>query len=410
MWLMNSYILEAKAVGDTRKKVGGSTLSLRKDLAGVRKRLAWELRTLATAEPPERCASPGSPWAIAGEPHKPIHRATDLASSGVVDHVSLPRQDRQRALRCLLVQPTGVILGINNGVCVTREDCKRNPQPRIVRLEQGGSYVQCCRVLRAGPLLHRINRDLDWESGLETGGHRFRPEHVPEHLRREQMANSLGHHGTGEVTQAGDRKRGCRGHVRTPGRVVVAGQKHEPTQVTPACDGEREGYEGAPGVAHDDRPLNIQPLQYAMHEMRLGGSGPDPQPWSIRVAEAGPVNGKDPVVFRKLVQEAADHEVLSHGSVAMDQNHRATFATGDVVDPHPVHLNKAAQRSWSTGLLGLFGLHSLRGCPNRFTGLLDSFVPLPDRRSGDLGAGFQGLGGLLGHETGSAPGGLPKHA
>ena len=83
------------------------------------------------------------------------------------------------------------------------------------------------------------------------------------------MANSLGHHGPGEVAQARDRKRGREGHVRAPGRVVVAGEKDQAAQVTPARDSQRERDERAPGVADDDGPLDIQALQHAMHKVRL---------------------------------------------------------------------------------------------------------------------------------------------
>ena len=64
---------------------------------------------------------------------------------------------------------------------------------------------------------------------------------------------------------------------------------------------------------------------------------------SIRMAEAGPVDGDDPVAFRKPIDEAADHEVLGHGPVAMDQDYGTAFAPGDVVDPHAIHLDKAAR-------------------------------------------------------------------
>ena len=162
-------------------------------------------------------------------------------------------------------------------------------------------------------------------------------------------------------------------------------------------------------MADDDGPLDIQPLQYAMHKMRLGGSGPDPPPRSIRMAEAGPVNGDDPVAFRKLVNEAADHEVLSHRAVAMDQNHGTALAPGDVVDPHPIHLDKpaAAWRRVCSALMAFTAFVDAR------TALLVCWTALfPCRTAARvaLARGLQGLGGLLGHETGSAPGGLPKQA
>jgi hypothetical protein len=110
---------------------------------------------------------------------------------------------------------------------------------------------------------------------------------------------------------------------------------------------------------------------------------------SIRMAEAGPVDGDDPVAFRKPIDEAADHEVLGHGPVAMDQDYGTAFAPGDVVDPQAVHLDKPARGA--RGLLALLGPQRLPGLPDSFAGLLNSFVPLPDSGAGDLDGGLQGL-------------------
>jgi len=125
------------------------------------------------------------------------------------------------------------------------------------------------------------------------------------------------------------------------------------------------------------------------------------------VAEAGSVKGDDAIFLRKLIQEAADHEILSHGPVSVDQNHGTALPSRDIVDPHAVHLDKAAGRPWSAGLLGLKGLHHLPGLPDGLAGLLDSLVPVSDSGPGHLRAGFQGAGDLLGHEAGSAAGRLP---
>ena len=160
----------------------------------------------------------------------------------------------------LLMQSAGVLPGIHNGVCVARDDRKRHPQSRIVRLKQGRSPVQGGCILRAGPLLHRINRDLDREPGLEAGGHRLGPEHVPEHLGGKQMTSRLGHHGPSRVPNTRDREWSREGHVGAPSRVVVAGQKHQATQLTPAPDGKRKSHERAPGVTHDHGPLDVQSL------------------------------------------------------------------------------------------------------------------------------------------------------
>ena len=92
------------------------------------------------------------------------------------------------------------------------------------------------------------------------------------------MPNRLGHHGPGEVAQARDRKRGREGHIRAPGRVVVAGKQDQAAQVSPTRDRQRERNERAPGVADDERPLDIQALQDAMDKVGLRGGGPHPPP------------------------------------------------------------------------------------------------------------------------------------
>src|SRR5215212_10718011 len=105
-----------------------------------------------------------------------------------------------------------------------------------------------------------------------------------------------------------------------------------------------------------------------MHKVCLRRGRPGPIPGSIRMAEAGPVDGDDPVAFRKLIDEAADHEVLGHGAVAMDQDHRTALALDDVVDPQTVHLDKPARGA--RGLLALLGSQRLPGLPDSFAGLL----------------------------------------
>src|SRR5215207_8401465 len=101
---------------------------------------------------------------------------------------------------------------------------------------------------------------------------------------------------------------------------------------------------------------------------------------SIRMAEAGPADGDDPVAFRKLIDEAADHEVLGHGPVAMDQDYGTAFAPGDVVDPHAIDHDKPTQGT--AGLFSQQGFHGPGSLPDSFAGLLNSFVPLPDSGAG----------------------------
>ncbi len=61
------------------------------------------------------------------------------------------------------------------------------------------------------------------------------------------------------------------------------------------------------------------------------------------MAEPGPVNSDDPVVLRELIDEAADHKILGHGPVAVDQDHGAALTPDNVVDPHAINLDKPAR-------------------------------------------------------------------
>ena len=72
------------------------------------------------------------------------------------------------------------------------------------------------------------------------------------------------------------------------------------------------------------------------------------------MAKPGAVNGDDPVARRKLVNEAADNEVLGHRAVAVDQHDGTALTSGDVVDPHAIHLDEPPWRVMD--LLGLNGL------------------------------------------------------
>src|SRR4051812_35003431 len=134
--------------------------------------------------------SPQPSWVRARQPHEAVHRAPDLGLRRVVDHMSLAWKDGQRAVGHLLVQSTGVVARIHDGVPVPAQDRKRHPQPRIVRLEQSRRRIQVGGVLRTRALLDGVNRDLNREPRPEPGRDRLGPEHVPEHLWGEQMANS----------------------------------------------------------------------------------------------------------------------------------------------------------------------------------------------------------------------------
>jgi hypothetical protein len=85
------------------------------------------------------------------------------------------------------------------------------------------------------------------------------------------------------------------------------------------------------------------------------------------MAEPGPVDRNDPVASGQLIEEAADHEILGHGPVAVQQDHRPSLASGDVVDPHSINLDKPAR--WATGLLGLQGLRRSCGSPDSLAAL-----------------------------------------
>ena len=52
-------------------------------------------------------------------------------------------------------------------------------------------------------------------------------------------------------------------------RIVVTGKKDQPPQLSPAPYREGKRDKRSPGVSNDNGPLDIEPIQRAMHEMGL---------------------------------------------------------------------------------------------------------------------------------------------
>ena len=65
-----------------------------------------------------------------------------------------------------------------------------------------------------------------------------------------------------------------------------------------------------------------------------------PLPGSLGMPKAGAINGDNPIPLRKLVEQPADHKILCHRAVAVEQDHGSAFATRDVVDALAVNLDE----------------------------------------------------------------------
>ena len=66
--------------------------------------------------------------------------------------------------------------------------------------------------------------------------------------------------------------------------------------------------------------------------------------WSLAVAVAGPLNHDHAVALGQPIHEAADREILDQGAVAVNEHQGLTGPLLDVVQAHPVHVQKAPDR------------------------------------------------------------------
>ena len=81
-----------------------------------------------------------------------------------------------------------------------------------------------------------------------------------------------------------------------------------------------------------------------MQQRGLRLRGPDPAPRTLAEAEAGPVEGDDPVIFGEEVEDAAQHEIPCHCPVAVQQHDHRSRAALYVMQPDPVDRDEFAFR------------------------------------------------------------------
>ena len=110
--------------------------------------------------------------------------------------------------------------------------------------------------------------------------------------------------------------------------------------------------------------------KHSVHELSLRGCRPDPLPGSLGKTKAGAVYGDDPVSFRKLVEQPADHKVLCHRVVAVEQDHGSALGTRDVMNANAVDFGEPA--------LGRGGAMAARSGTERYRTLLLAKCALRD--------------------------------
>jgi len=72
------------------------------------------------------------------------------------------------------------------------------------------------------------------------------------------------------------------------------------------------------------------------------------------MAEPWPVKGNYTIAARRLLHDAADHEIVQHGPVAMQEHDWPALAALDVVQPCSACADEASQRRIATfGLVGM---------------------------------------------------------
>jgi hypothetical protein len=85
-------------------------------------------------------------------------------------------------------------------------------------------------------------------------------------------------------------------------------------------------------VADDDRLLDIKAGERFIDEFGLLCRCPDPRAWPVGVTKPRAVDGDDTKPFGQPVENAADREVMDHGTIAVQQDERRSLAAFDVVN------------------------------------------------------------------------------
>ena len=97
-------------------------------------------------------------------------------------------------------------------------------------------------------------------------------------------------------------------------------------------------------MADDNRALHVKPPQRLLQQGGLRIRCPDPAARPIAEAEAGPIEGDDPVIFAEQIEDPAQHEITGHCSVAVQQHDSGTGPALDVMEAHAVDRDEFALR------------------------------------------------------------------
>ena len=89
-------------------------------------------------------------------------------------------------------------------------------------------------------------------------------------------------------------------------------------------------------MADDNGLPHLEFEECLVQQRGLRLRAPDPAARTLAEAEAGPVEGDDPVIFGEEVEDAAQHEIPRHCPVPVQQHDDRSGAAFDVMQANPV--------------------------------------------------------------------------
>ncbi len=143
-------------------------------------------------------------------------------------------------------------------------------------------------------------------------------------------------------------------------REVVSRHEDKTANEGGILDRQRECDESSPRVTEHGGLIDTE-LDKRVPEQPCVCSGRPQDAWSRAVAVSGSVDDDDAVAFGEPAHQIADHKVLDHRAVAVDEDNRLTVATLKVVKSYPVDSQEFANR----GMLALGPLSPapvVKGC------------------------------------------------
>ena len=142
-------------------------------------------------------------------------------------------------------------------------------------------------------------------------------------------------------------------HVGARGRKVIARRKHKTGNGSRVIKGKSEGDQRAPGVPHDDGPLDAKARERFSNQRGLRYCRPGTAARALAMAKPRPVEGNGPVLPGGMIDHAADQHVIDHRAVAVKKHDRPAAPAHEIVKPHAV---RGDERSfWRMLALGFSG-------------------------------------------------------